>query len=188
MNFGKCCECGSNKDVVHLHTDDGLYLCYECLKKWAEKYEDMEIKVDGEGKELYCWEEQVEDEEEDADVIEEDNVIEFINNYYYCNDCKIDDWVSCVEECSYCEICADEFCRDDFMLVVEVDGEEKTICKKCFAKISGIEADDVQGLEDSGIELEEQEVIQTELTGYWSKHPKYYKVINHTYNNIKSKI
>lgn len=28
-----------------------------------------------------------------------------------------------------------------------------------------------------------KDVIQTELTGYWSKHPRYYKVINHTYNN-----
>lgn len=135
MNFGKCCKCGSNKDVVYFHTEEREPYCYECLKEYYK--DDMEI-IHEDGKELYYWKSE-EDDYEPTQEIKEDNVINFANELYYASSHE-SFWIPCVEECFYCEVCADEMGKKEIMFVVydEKYKEEYTICPECFTKINGI--------------------------------------------------
>lgn len=177
MNFSKCCKCESNKDVVYFHSDEIEVMCYECLKDYVKDYEGIEIKEDDIGKKLYC-----------LDDIVEENVVKFINkvNDIYSNN-------TAVAELYFCELCADESNKIMFIVVDTNEEEELTICPKCFAKLNEIdeELEEETILEccsDLDIELVEEPMIQTELTSFWTRPPKYYKVVNRTYNNIESEI
>ena len=225
MNFTKCIRCGSNKDVVYFHTEEREPYCYECLKEYAKKYEDMQIIVE-DGKELYYWKDE-EVEEDFAEEIKVDNIVKFINEYYDKNDYK-GNYVPSVEECHYCEVCADELNRIDMMFIVydEKYNEERTICPECFAKLNGIKkvifkdakyiydktyslvyeddtiVEDFHAQQDNevmqkifdycvnnlNIELVEEPMIQTDLTGFWANTPKFYKPVNRTYNNIEANL
>lgn len=225
MNFAKCSRCGSNKDVVYSHTEDIEACCYECLKDYAKKYEGMEI-IEEDGKELYYWKDN-EVDEDFAEEIKVDNIVEFINEYYDKNSYK-GNYVPSIEECHYCEVCGYELNRRDIMFVVydEKCNEEYTICSECFAKLNGMKkvifkdaesiydkryslvyendvvVEDYQEQQDKrviqkifdycvnnlDIELVEEPMIQTKLTSFWSNTPKFYKPVNCTYNNIKSKM
>lgn len=123
------------------------------------------------GKELYYWKDE-ETEEDFAEEIKVDNIVKFINEYYDKNDYK-GNYVPSVEECHYCEVCADELDRRDMMFIVY---DEKYIYDKTYSLV----------YEDDTIV--EEPMIQTDLTGFWVNTPKFYKLVNRTYNNIEANL
>lgn len=135
-NFSECVKCGSHKDIVQvLYYDGRCVLCCECLKKIAKEKFNMATRVNENGKMVYFTSGVGENT---SSVIEEDNIILFINEcakyiskeerFFVCKEFScVDCWAYMWKE------------PMDMFLVKMPTGKYISLCTECFAKQLGVE-------------------------------------------------